>query len=156
MQAEKGSKAHCGMATGSGEAPPDDRLAALQQRLGPGSSNGNGNQPGTGARRSAEDDTHAGPDGAVPGAGGASSLSRALHMSSSFIAAILVGAAIGWGIDSLFASKPFGLALFLMLGFAAGIVNMLRDIGHLAPADGRVSGQKAAGKKIGGKTPPPA
>jgi ATP synthase protein I len=55
--------------------------------------------------------------------------SQAIKLSSEFIAAILVGALIGYVIDLAAPTKPFGLIIFLILGFCAGILNVLRTVG---------------------------
>lgn len=56
----------------------------------------------------------------------ASGFGQALRMSSEFVAGILVGAGLGWLIDRVFDTAPWGLIVFLMLGFGAGILNVLR------------------------------
>ncbi|MEO8668403.1 MAG: AtpZ/AtpI family protein [Bauldia sp.] len=61
----------------------------------------------------------------------------AMRMAADFVAGILVGAAIGWGVDQLFGTWPWGLAVFLLLGFAAGILSVIRTSGVArAPAGG--------------------
>ena len=59
-------------------------------------------------------------------------MAQAFRLSSEFIAAIVVGALIGYGIDAFFNTSPFGLLVFLLLGFAAGILNVLRAVGKVA------------------------
>jgi len=54
---------------------------------------------------------------------------QALRLSSDFIAGIVVGVALGWGFDKLFDTSPWGLIVFLFLGFGAGIMNVLRTAG---------------------------
>lgn len=56
-------------------------------------------------------------------------MAQALRLASEFAAGIIVGAAIGWGIDWLLGSSPWGLIVFLLLGFAAGVLNILRTAG---------------------------
>lgn len=56
----------------------------------------------------------------------------AVKVSSEFIAGIAVGAILGFGIDRFFETSPFGLIVFLMLGFAAGVLNVLRALGKVA------------------------
>ena len=68
--------------------------------------------------------------GARPG--GMAGFGYAMRLSSEFIAAIVVGAAIGWVIDRVFGTLPWGLVVFLLLGFCAGILNVLRAAGLLA------------------------
>lgn len=64
--------------------------------------------------------------------GSMTGMAYAFRLSSEFISAILVGAAIGWLIDKLTGSTPWGLIFFLLLGFAAGILNVLRSAGLIA------------------------
>ena len=48
------------------------------------------------------------------------------RLSSELVAGVVVGAAIGWGFDRLLSTSPFGLIVFLLLGFTAGVVNVVR------------------------------
>lgn len=57
---------------------------------------------------------------------------QAMKISSEFIAGIVVGGGIGWVVDHWLATRPFGLVVFLLLGFAAGILNVLRATGKVA------------------------
>lgn len=57
---------------------------------------------------------------------------QAMRLSSEFIAAILVGAAIGYGIDWALGTGPWAMIIFLMLGFVAGILNVLRASGEIS------------------------
>jgi ATP synthase protein I len=66
------------------------------------------------------------------GSGGMAGVGSALRLSSEFIAGIVVGAALGWAIDYYAGTSPFGLMVFLLLGFAAGVVNALRSAGMVA------------------------
>ena len=73
------------------------------------------------------------PDTAMAAAGrDASGFGKALRLSSEFVAGILVGAAIGWLIDRVLGTLPFGLIVFLLLGFAAGVLNVMRAAGTIA------------------------
>jgi len=54
-------------------------------------------------------------------------MARGFRLSSELIASVLVGALIGWAIDRLLSTSPFGLIVFFLLGFAAGIVNVVRS-----------------------------
>ena len=80
------------------------------------------------ARRSAD---RSGPDGArndKPGFG------QALKLSSEFIAGVVVGAGLGWLIDQAAGTSPWGLIVFLLLGFGAGVLNVMRSAGMVAEA----------------------
>jgi ATP synthase protein I len=71
----------------------------------------------------------------------------AMRMAADFVAGVLVGAAIGWGFDQLFGTWPWGLAAFLLLGFAAGILNVLRTSGVVRTRAGGTSDFAASAKK---------
>ncbi|HEV7254797.1 MAG TPA: AtpZ/AtpI family protein [Mesorhizobium sp.] len=66
--------------------------------------------------------------------GGMAGLAQGLKLSSEFIAGIAVGAGLGWAIDLFAGTSPWGLIIFLMLGFAAGVLNVLRSVGRVAPS----------------------
>jgi len=66
--------------------------------------------------------------------GGAAGYGQAMKLSSEFIAGIAVGAGLGWIIDRVAGTFPWGLIVFLLLGFAAGVLNVLRSVGKVAEA----------------------
>lgn len=68
----------------------------------------------------------------------------ALRLATEFVAGILVGGAIGWFLDQWIGTSPWGLIVFLILGFIAGVLNALRSAGVVkeSPADAL----KAAGE----------
>jgi ATP synthase protein I len=49
-----------------------------------------------------------------------------LRMSSELVAAILVGGFMGYMLDTWLGTKPLLFLVFMMLGFTAGILNILR------------------------------
>lgn len=57
---------------------------------------------------------------------------NAVRLSSEFVAAVIVGVAIGWVLDKWVGTSPWGLIVFLLLGFAAGVVNVMRATGQMA------------------------
>jgi len=63
-----------------------------------------------------------------------------LRLSSEFVSAILVGAAIGYAIDYLAGTSPWAMIIFMGLGFVAGVLNMLR-------AANKMSGSYKSGRK---------
>ena len=71
----------------------------------------------------------------------ASGYAVALRLSSEFIAGILFGAAIGWVIDRFAGTSPWGLIVFLLLGFCAGILSILRSAGMVAERGASGSGE---------------
>lgn len=51
------------------------------------------------------------------------------RMASDFAAAVIVGAVLGWGLDALFGWTPWGLVSCLLLGFVAGVRNVVATAG---------------------------
>ncbi|MCK0207208.1 AtpZ/AtpI family protein [Starkeya koreensis] len=57
-------------------------------------------------------------------------MTLAFRLGSEFVAGVLVGAGLGWGLDRLLGIAPWGMIVFMLLGFGAGIVNMMRAAGE--------------------------
>ena len=55
-----------------------------------------------------------------------SGLSRGFRLASEFAAAIIVGAGLGYLIDMVLPTRPWGMVVLLLLGFAAGVLNVVR------------------------------
>jgi ATP synthase protein I len=68
----------------------------------------------------------------VSSSGTGQGFAQAMKLSTEFVAGVLVGAAIGWMIDKGFGTSPWGLIVFLLLGFVAGVLNVLRSAGLMA------------------------
>ena len=49
-----------------------------------------------------------------------------MRMAAELVAAVIVGGAIGYGLDRWLGSTPWLFLLFLVLGFAAGVLNVVR------------------------------
>jgi ATP synthase protein I len=64
-------------------------------------------------------------------------MGRGFQLSSELIAGVVVGALIGWGIDHVLPTKPWGLIVFVLLGFTAGVVNVIRSAGVTPDKTGR-------------------
>jgi ATP synthase protein I len=65
-----------------------------------------------------------------------SAMSRGLRLGSEFIAAILVGAGIGYLLDMWLKTSPWLLLVMVLVGFAAGVLNVVRsaaEINRAAP-----------------------
>lgn len=58
-----------------------------------------------------------------------------LKIASEFVSAIVVGGIIGWVFDQWVGTTPFGLIVFFLLGFVAGILNVLRTTGRVSRPD---------------------
>ena len=102
------------------EPPPDDE-AALAARL---------RQLGERLRR-VPPDAASGQRHIAPPAADASAMARGFRLSSELVAGVLVGAAIGWALDHWLGISPWGMIVFLLLGFAAGVLNVMRAAGVL-------------------------
>jgi ATP synthase protein I len=59
----------------------------------------------------------------------ASAFARGFRLSTELVAGVIVGALIGWLLDRWLGSTPWGLIVFLLLGFAAGVLNVMRVAG---------------------------
>jgi ATP synthase protein I len=57
---------------------------------------------------------------------------QAMKLSSEFIAAIIVGAVLGYVFDRFVGTAPWGMIILLLLGFCAGVLNVLRSAGKVA------------------------
>jgi ATP synthase protein I len=67
-----------------------------------------------------------------------SALARGFRLSTELVAGVLVGAFIGWALDRWLGISPWGMIVFLLLGFAAGVVNVIRAAGlSRGPGPGR-------------------
>ncbi len=68
-----------------------------------------------------------GPEGDGEGPGASAGLmTAALRISMEMVAAVIVGGAIGWFLDRFLGTGPWLLLVFLVLGFAAGMLNAVR------------------------------
>src|SRR5437870_5685879 len=56
----------------------------------------------------------------------ASGFARGFRLSSELVGGVLVGAFIGWLLDRWLGISPWGLIVFVLLGFAAGVFNVMR------------------------------
>ena len=63
------------------------------------------------------------------GAARASAMALGFRLSSELIAGVVVGALLGWAFDHLLSTSPWGLIVFVLLGFTAGVVNVVRSAG---------------------------
>jgi ATP synthase protein I len=79
--------------------------------------------------------TQAGADLPVGGSFGRA-VSVGFTVLSEFVAAVLVGALIGWQADAWLGTKPWLLVLFLGLGVAAGFWNVFRFSAPKGAGDG--------------------
>jgi ATP synthase protein I len=62
----------------------------------------------------------------------ASGYAKGFRLSSELVAGVVVGAGIGWLLDRWLGISPWGLIVFVLLGFAAGVLNVMRSAGLVA------------------------
>jgi len=62
-----------------------------------------------------------------------SAWARGFRLSSEFVGAVLVGAGLGFLVDHYLRVSPGGLIVFTLLGFAAGVLNLMRANTPRAP-----------------------
>jgi ATP synthase protein I len=62
-----------------------------------------------------------------------SAVARGFRLSAELVAGVVVGALIGWLIDRGLGISPWGMIVFLLLGFAAGVLNVMRAAGVMPP-----------------------
>jgi ATP synthase protein I len=101
-------------------------LSARLQRLG----------EGLARQRAGETSNDASENRAATAAGYA----KGFRLSSELVAGVIVGAGLGWLVDRWFGVAPWGLIVFLLLGFVAGVLNVMRSAGVVASPgiDGRL------------------
>ncbi|HET7850759.1 MAG TPA: AtpZ/AtpI family protein [Pseudolabrys sp.] len=105
--------------------PPDDEaaLSARLQRLGERLAKAN---------RPSEQGSDPRPNA------NASGFARGFRLSTELVAGVAVGAFIGWLLDRWLGISPWGLIVFLLLGFAAGVLNVMRAAGVVSDNQDRL------------------
>jgi ATP synthase protein I len=74
-----------------------------------------------GARRPAE--PASGPRADMSG------FARGMRLSAELVGGVVIGFILGWLLDRWLGTSPWGLIVFLLLGFAAGVLNVMRSAG---------------------------
>jgi ATP synthase protein I len=72
-------------------------------------------------------------------------MSLGLRMASEFASAILVGGLLGYGVDVILTTQPWGLLVGLALGSVTGTVNLIRASRQMTqahPVDPQAPGLK--------------
>ncbi|WP_134494405.1 AtpZ/AtpI family protein [Microvirga pakistanensis] len=63
-----------------------------------------------------------------------SAMGQAFRLSAEFVAGVVAGGVIGWLVDYFAGTSPWGLIVCLILGFCAGMLNLMRAAGLVKPA----------------------
>lgn len=70
-------------------------------------------------------------------------MGRLFRFSTEFISGIIAGAMLGWVFDHFLSTRPWGLIVFLLLGFLTGFYNLLKAV------------ERERRNEVGGGSPPP-
>lgn len=106
-----------GKPTSSGDADLSARLKSLDARLDKASAD----------RRVTEESR-------TRSTSNSGALGQAFRLSAEFVSGVAAGGLVGWLVDRLFGIAPLGLIVCLLLGFCAGMLNLLRASGAIKPA----------------------
>ncbi|KAA5603097.1 AtpZ/AtpI family protein [Blastochloris sulfoviridis] len=98
---------------GAGKRPSEAELAARLERLG----------RKIDLLQGKEKSGQAAGDQGSESAGG---YAQAARLSSEFVGGVLVGGGIGWLLDRFLGISPWGMIVFVLLGFAAAVLNVMR------------------------------
>ena len=58
-------------------------------------------------------------------------MAQGLRMASELVAAVVVGGLVGYALDYFLGTKPWLFLAFFFLGFAAGVMSVLRAYGNV-------------------------
>ena len=72
-------------------------------------------------------------------------LAMGMRVGVEMVSALVVAVAIGWGLDWLFGTRPILMAVFVLLGGAAGVLNVWR---MFAPKRGPAPGKGVRAKDV--------
>jgi len=75
-----------------------------------------------------------------------SKLGVAFRLVTELLAAVIVGGALGWGLDRVFGTAPILFFLLFFLGVAAGFFNVLRTAREMNESARPPDGPGAQGK----------
>ncbi len=102
--------------TGDRQEPPDDEaaLSARLQHLG---------------ERLAKSSRPSESDSGPRQTSDPSAFARGFRLSTELVGGVVVGGMLGWLLDQWLGTTPWGLVVLVMLGFAAGVLNVMRAAG---------------------------
>jgi ATP synthase protein I len=62
-----------------------------------------------------------------------SGFARGMRLSAELVGGVVIGFILGWLLDRVLGTSPWGLIVFLLLGFVAGVLNVMRSAGVIKP-----------------------
>jgi len=62
-----------------------------------------------------------------------SGFARGMRLSAELVGGVAIGFILGWLIDRWLGTSPWGMIVLLLLGFAAGVLNVMRSAGVVRP-----------------------
>ncbi len=71
-----------------------------------------------------------------------SAFARGMRLSAELVGGVVVGFILGWLFDRLLGTSPWGLIVLVLLGFAAGVLNVMRSAGVIPTAGGSIVGKE--------------
>jgi ATP synthase protein I len=83
------------------------------------------------SRRLATEEEKARPS-APRGDADVSGFAKGFRYAGDILGGVIVGFGMGWLIDRGLGSSPWGMIVFTLLGFSAGVLNLMRSIGLVA------------------------
>lgn len=67
-----------------------------------------------------------------------------MRVGVELISGVFVGVVIGYYVDTYFDSSPWGLIVFMVLGSAAGFLNVYRVVARECQGDGEKSDEEVS------------
>lgn len=77
-------------------------------------------------------------------------LGLAFRVSVELVSAVAVGLAIGWALDEWLGTRPWVMVAFIVLGFAAGVMNVYRLASGMSNTAGYRQKDDASGEQASG------
>src|ERR1700740_2438295 len=85
-------------------------------------------------------------DGKSDGELSGSALGLGFRIGLELVVAVVFGLGVGWAIDKYLGTKPWGLIVFVLLGIAAGMLNVYRAMTGMGMAVGYGSPDRQAAR----------
>ena len=106
------------------DAAPEGDLTARLRRLGSQLEHVEAERPSAPARSGGQT-----ADG--------SGFARGMKLSAEMVGGVVVGVGLGWLFDRALGTSPWGFIVFFLLGFAAGVLNVIRSARISSSGQGR-------------------